>query len=96
MSEQQIQKVKVKRLAHVGLWAMDVVAQARFYRQVLGFDLRNTSDNTSYQNVDLENVNVFLSLGDEHHTIGRVLISITCPSRLIQMPNSLHLLLAST
>jgi len=70
MSEQQIQKVKVKRLAHVGLWAMDVVAQARFYRQVLGFDLRNTSDNTSDQNVDLENANVFISLGDEHHTIG--------------------------
>ena len=70
MSEQQIQKVKVKRLAHIGLWARDVVAQARFYRQVLGFDLRNTSDNTFDQNVDLENANVFLSLGDEHHTIG--------------------------
>ncbi len=42
MSEQQIQKVKVKRLAHVGLWATDVATQARFYRQVLGLDLRAT------------------------------------------------------
>ena len=70
MSEQQIQKVKVKRLAHVGLWARDVVAQARFYRQVLGFALRNTSDSSSDQDVDLENANVFLFLGDEHHSIG--------------------------
>src|SRR5437763_9377426 len=68
VSDQQIQKVKVKRLAHVGLWTTDVVAQTRFYRQVLGFDLRNTMNNPSDQDVDLENVNVFLSLGDEHHS----------------------------
>ena len=30
MSEQQIQKVKVKRLAHIGLWTTDALAQARF------------------------------------------------------------------
>jgi len=29
MSEQQIQKVRVTRLAHVGLWASDVAAQTR-------------------------------------------------------------------
>ena len=34
MSEQQIQKVRVKRLAHIGLWAADVAAQARFYREL--------------------------------------------------------------
>ena len=44
MSDQQLQKVKVRRLAHVGLWTSDVVAEARFYRQILGFDLRKTVD----------------------------------------------------
>jgi len=78
MSEQQIQKVKVKRLAHVGLWSNDVAAQARFYRQVLGFDLRNTFDNSTDQDIDLENANVFLSLGEEHHCLG--LFSDTRPS----------------
>ncbi len=73
MSEQQIQKVKVKRLAHVGLWATDVAAQARFYRQVLGFDLRNTadtSDSSNEQDMDVGNANIFLALGDEHHCLG--------------------------
>src|SRR6266702_2873086 len=70
MSEQQIQKDKVKRLAHVGLWSSDVAAQARFYRQALGFDLRNTVDISSEQDVELEDANVFLSLGDEYHCLG--------------------------
>src|SRR2546423_10674737 len=78
MSEQQIQKVKVKRLAHIGLWSSDVAAQARFYRQVLGFDLRNTFDSSTDQDIDLENANVFLSLGEEHHCLG--LFSDTRPS----------------
>ena len=78
MSEQQIQKVKVKRLAHVGLWATDVVAEARFYRQVLGFDLRNTTAAVQEQEVELENANVFLSLGDEQHSVG--LFSDTRPN----------------
>ena len=43
MSHEQIQKVKVKHLARVGLWSTDVVTQARFYCQVLGLDLRATS-----------------------------------------------------
>src|SRR6266849_8065085 len=73
MSEQQVQKVRVKRLAHVGLWATDVAAQARFYRQVLGFDLRNTadtSDSSNEQDMDVGNANIFLALGDEHHCRG--------------------------
>lgn len=70
MSEQQIQKVKVKRLAHVGLWATDVAAQARFYRQVLGFDLRNTISGTSDQDMEMEDASAFLALGDEHHCLG--------------------------
>lgn len=70
MSEQQIQKVKIKRLAHVGLWATDVAAQARFYRQVLGFDLRSTEGNSPDRNVELEEANVFFSLGEEHHCLG--------------------------
>src|SRR5437763_10717693 len=70
MSEQQIQKVKVKRLAHVGLWSSDVATQARFYRQVLGLDLRNTVDSSTDQDIDLENASVFLSLGDEQHSVG--------------------------
>ncbi len=67
MSEQQIQKVKVKRLADVGLWTTDVAAQARFYRQVMGFDI---GANETGQGLELEDANVFLSLGDEHHCLG--------------------------
>lgn len=69
MSEQQIQKVKVKRLAHVGIWSTDVFSEGRFYRQALGFNVRNTV-RTSEQNVDLEDVSVLLSLGDEPHCLG--------------------------
>lgn len=69
MSEQQIQKVRVRRLAHVGLWAADVAASTRFYRQVLGFHLRST-EATSSTEVELEEANTFLSLGDEHHCLG--------------------------
>ena len=54
MSNQQIQKVKVKRLAHVGLWASDVLAQARFYRQVLGFGLHSISQSDAEADVNLE------------------------------------------
>lgn len=70
MSEQQIQKVKVKRLAHVGLWAVDVAAQTRFYRQVLGCDLRNTELKASETDIELEDANTFLALGNEHHCLG--------------------------
>ncbi len=69
MSEQQIQKVRVKRLTHVGLWATDVTAQTRFYRQVLGFHLRST-ETTSSDDIDSEETNTFLSLGDDHHCLG--------------------------
>jgi catechol-2,3-dioxygenase len=69
MSEQQIQKVRVKRLAHVGLWASDVGAQARFYRHTLGFNLRATEYPSSNEDVELEDANTFLSLGDEHHCL---------------------------
>ncbi|HET8846614.1 MAG TPA: VOC family protein [Ktedonobacteraceae bacterium] len=69
MSEQQIQKVRVKRLAHVGLWATDVAAQTRFYRQTMGFYLRSTEYSSS-EDVDLEDADTFLSLGDEHHSLG--------------------------
>jgi catechol-2,3-dioxygenase len=66
VSDQQIQKVKVKRLAHVGLWATDVVAQANFYRQVMGFDVHTV---VAKQNVSLDEANVFLSLGDAQHSL---------------------------
>ncbi len=69
MSEQQIQKVRVKRLAHVGLWAGDVTTQTRFYRQVLGFNLRATEITSSEQDVELEEANTYLALGDEHHCL---------------------------
>lgn len=69
MSEQQIQKVRVQRLAHVGLWAADVPTATRFYRQVLGFHLRST-EVISAEDVEFEETNTFLSLGDEHHCLG--------------------------
>ncbi len=70
MSEQQIQKVRVTRLAHVGLWANDVAAQTRFYRQMLGFNLRATEIHPADEDVEFEDANTFLSLGDEHHCLG--------------------------
>lgn len=69
MSEQQIQKVKVNRLAHVGVWSGDVATQARFYRQIMGFDVRTISDNSAGRDMVLEEANVFLALGDEHHSL---------------------------
>lgn len=70
MSDQQVQRVKVKRLAHVGLWTSDVAAQVRFYRQVMGFDVRAIADGTAEQDIALEDANVFLALGDEYHSLG--------------------------
>jgi catechol 2,3-dioxygenase-like lactoylglutathione lyase family enzyme len=70
MSEQQIQRVRVKRLAHIGLWTSDVAVQTRFYRQTLGFQVRATEVNSSEEEVELEEYNAFLSLGDEHHALG--------------------------
>ena len=61
MSDEQIQKVKVKRLAHVGLWTTDVVAQARFYHQIMGFDLRKVSNSSADQDVSLESVSDSIS-----------------------------------
>ncbi|HLH63539.1 MAG TPA: VOC family protein [Ktedonobacteraceae bacterium] len=69
MSEQQIQKVHVQRLSHVGLWANDVAAQTRFYRQVLGFNLRATEVISPQQEVEIEEANTYLALGDEHHCL---------------------------
>src|SRR6266571_7150937 len=80
MSEQQIQKVRVKRLAHVGFWATDVAAQTRFYRQVLGFNLRATEINSAGQDVEFEDANTYLSLGDEHHCLG--LFNDTRPAKI--------------
>lgn len=70
MSEQQIQKVKVNRLAHVGLWATDVAALAHFYRHVLGFDLRSTVNGGLNAEVQLEQASAFLSIGEEYHSLG--------------------------
>jgi catechol 2,3-dioxygenase-like lactoylglutathione lyase family enzyme len=93
MSDLQIQKVKVKRLAHVGLWTSDSMAQARFYRQVLGLDLHATSEGALDPNSDIEGVNLFFGLGEEHHCIG--LYSDTRPiltnaRKPIQPPGLLH------
>lgn len=78
MSNQQIQKVKVKRLAHVGLWANDILAQVRFYRQILGFDLHSVAEEHQGAEQDLEDTNVFLSSGTEHHSLS--LFSDTRPT----------------
>jgi len=70
VSNQQIQKVKVKRLAHVGLWTADVSSQTRFYHQVLGLDVRVTPDMVPNQDVELDDANMFLALGEEFHCLG--------------------------
>lgn len=92
MSEQQIQKVKVKRLAHVGLWASDILAQARFYRQVLGFEVRPPLSPGGNEETDWEDASIFLALGDEYHCLG--LFSDTRPAlgngRLPSQRSRLH------
>ena len=69
MSNQQVQKVKVKRLAHVGVWTADVTSQARFYHQVLGLEVRTTSENSA-DDVEFEETNMFLALDEESHCLG--------------------------
>ena len=90
MSEQQIQRVRVKRLAHIGLWAADIAAQTRFYRQVLGFHLRST-EHSSSENVELEDANTFLSLGDEHHSVGLFYDTRTTASNGLAPASQSHL-----
>lgn len=67
MSNQQLQKVKVNKLAHVGVWSNDITAQTRFYRQVLGLDQRIPVEGT--QDAESESAATFLALGDEHHCL---------------------------
>src|SRR5579875_2826180 len=71
-NNQQIQKVKVKRLAHVGLWSRDPLTQARFYHQTLGFDVHSVVENIVDADSDSDAVeaNVFLSLGADYHCLG--------------------------
>ncbi len=68
MSDQQIQKVKVKHLSRIGLWSTDVVTQARFYCQVLGLDLRAKS--AAGQGPEVAEANMFLGLGEEQYCLG--------------------------
>ncbi|HEY4034808.1 MAG TPA: VOC family protein [Ktedonobacteraceae bacterium] len=70
MSDQQIQKVKVRHLARVGLWSADVVTQARFYCQALGLDLRATSEVVASHDPEIAETNMFLGLGEEQHCLG--------------------------
>jgi len=70
MSDQQIQRVKVRQLTRVGLWSTDVVTQARFYCQVLGLDLRATSEVVTNHDPDIVEANMFLGLGEEQHCLG--------------------------
>ncbi len=70
MSDQQIQKVKVKRLSGVGLWSADVLSQARFYIQVLGLALRATTENDMDEDVELADTNMFFGLEEERHCLG--------------------------
>lgn len=67
MSDQQLQKVKVNKLAHVGLWVSDIVAQTRFYRQTIGLDQRIPSE--TLQDAESNDTATFLALGDEHHCL---------------------------
>ena len=67
MSDQQLQKVKVTKLAHVGLWVNDIAAETRFYRHIMGLDQRIPSD--PLQGTENDEAATFLSLGDEHHCL---------------------------
>lgn len=64
MSE-QIQKVRVNALAHVGVWSNDIVSQTQFYHQVMGLDMRIPFD----ESVEVERASSFLALDDGHHSL---------------------------
>ncbi len=66
MSDQQIQRVKVRRLAHVGIWTADVAAQARFYHQIVGLGVRAVSTGE----IELEDANLFLTVRDDVSCLG--------------------------
>ena len=67
MSDQQLQKVKVTKLAHVGLWVNDIAAETRFYRHVMGLDQRIPTE--PMQGTEKDDAATFLALGDEHHCL---------------------------
>jgi len=67
VSDQQLRKVKVNKLAHVGVWVSDIAQQTRFYRQVLGFDQRIPTE--TMQDTDVNDAATFFALGDEHHCL---------------------------
>lgn len=67
MSDQQLQKVKVNKLAHVGLWVNDIAAGTRFYRHVMGLDQRIPTELT--QGTENDDAATFFALGDEHHCL---------------------------
>src|SRR2546429_6905128 len=69
MGDQQIQRVKVRHLARVGLWSKDVATQARFHCQVLGLDLHATSELVAGQDTEIAEANMFLGLGEERHCL---------------------------
>lgn len=64
MSE-QIQKVRVNALEHVGVWSSDIITQTQFYHQVMSLDLRIPS----HEHVEMDRASAFLALGDEHHCL---------------------------
>lgn len=66
MSEQQIQKVKVQRLLQVGLWSVDVAAQARFYRRTLGLGVQSVFESTLEEDGAGEHGHILLALDDEY------------------------------
>ncbi len=70
MGDQQIQRVKGRRLARVGLWSKDVATQARFHCQVLGLDLHATSEVMTGQDTEIAEATMFLGLGEERHCLG--------------------------
>jgi len=70
VSNQQIQKVKVKHLAHVGLWTADVAAQVRFFRHVLGLDLHTGASFQAERDLDFDDGNVFLDLSSGEPCLG--------------------------
>ncbi len=70
MSNQQIQKVKVKHVAHVGLWTADVAAQVRFYHRVVGLVPHITASLQAERDLDFDEANVFLDLSSGEQCLG--------------------------
>jgi catechol 2,3-dioxygenase-like lactoylglutathione lyase family enzyme len=61
-----VERARLRRLGHVGLWARDPVGLAAWYRDLLGFRITDTMD---YDHWGARGTAVFLRVAQDHHDL---------------------------